>query len=284
MFDIKAEWSPCGVAVSAKGEVFVALSGSNRIGVYASDSGRFLRMLGWGSGNTKRHLRFPAGVVLSLDGSTLYITDRGNHRVVVWRSDDGSPLRKIGGGLGIHPGELNGPHGCALSPDGSALFVVERDNHRVSVFETRSGRFLRCWGKQGVATGEFYNPEYCACSQDGRVLYVSDTSGRRIVACDPVTGGVLRSFGDRGGFLLRCIGIGSIREDEVTPRGIALSHCGTELYVVDAGLHRVVVFASADFAFLRSWTLVGNSEGIGLSASGRVFVTTYSRDRLLKFS
>ncbi len=291
MFDVPTDGYPCGVAVSADGHVYVAQQGTGTIGVFAAHDGRQLRTLGEGLGAGERQLNCPMAVALSADGGLLYIADRDNHRVAVWRAADGAPLRSIGGGRGNGPGQLCAPYGLALSPDGAELFVVEHYNHRVSVFEPRTGRHLRSWGRRGggLDDGKFNYPSYCALSRDGRVLFVADTEKYCFVrACDAASGGALWHFGkervpdnDWGD------GSGDYfyDDDYFKPAGLALSHCGRELFVADSGGNeRVVVLSVDDGSVVRDWAVAGHPTGVGVGPDGWLFVASRDTSRLRKFS
>ena len=251
--------------------MYVAHASACTIGVFASDDGTLLRTLGEGRGGGERQLKFPDGVALSADGGTLYIADVMNHRVAVWRSADGAHVRSIGCGEGIKPGQLRCPRGLALSPDGDALFVVEEGNDRVSVFDPRTGCHLSR-GRRGIARGAFRGPKYCTLSRDGGVLYVSDFGNARIVACDVATGSLLRCFSGIYGRMLSL------------PHGLALSVCGSELYVAAHDYSAVAVLASADGSMLRSWAVAAPPIGVSLGPDGRLFVTLWRSNRLCKFS
>jgi sugar lactone lactonase YvrE len=70
-------------------------------------------------------------IVVSGDGSTVYVTDPDRNRVAVLQVSDGSVT--YFGGTGSDDGQFLGLSGVAVGPNGD-LFVLDRRNNRVQVF------------------------------------------------------------------------------------------------------------------------------------------------------
>jgi len=213
---------PRGVAVSAKGEVFVADIRKHSIDVFRAD-GRFERS--WGSiGNGRGQFTIPMGVAVNAAGQ-VFVADYGNHRIQVFESD-GTFLRTWGSN-GHKAGEFSVPRGVAVSKEGE-VFVADFGNNRVQVF-SHEGLFIRQWGTHGTVSGSFDRPFGVAVSRAGEV-FVTDYGNSRVQVFNT------------DGHLLRVMGsLGSVPGKFSEPMGIAISGEG-ELFVTDSGNHRVQVF------------------------------------------
>jgi hypothetical protein len=138
------------------------------------------------------------GLVISLDGDTVYATAQGGGYAIDWRTGDvtDAPLLSIGRVVGVHGGRVLdyqahqvkdvatgrllldiGPHGNgSLSPDGRYVLVT-RDSGAIVVYDVQTGTRVRMSATFGV----------WGWTPDGRPLgLVSDDS--RLVTCDPVDG------------------------------------------------------------------------------------------------
>lgn len=223
--------SPQGVAVDAKGTVFVTDSGNHRIqktnawtNAMTDLSGNFLGEFGR-AGKGEGELDFPTDVALDAEGN-LYVVDSGNARVQKV-AQDGRFLASWGG-PGSGPGKFDLPLAIALGPDGS-VYVTDAKNNRVQRFDA-AGRFMGEWGGAGDGPGEFFGPAGIAVDKEGRV-YVVDRGNHRIQVFD-AAGRWLGLVGEEGtgkGQLLR-------------PYGVAVDDEG-QIFVVDTGNHRIQVFA-----------------------------------------
>jgi sugar lactone lactonase YvrE len=78
-------------------------------------------------------------ILVSPDGTELFIADRHNNRIQV--TDLDGHFKRMFSGPGSKPGELNDPKQLAFDADGN-LWVCDSDNHRLSCF-SRDGKFLR---------------------------------------------------------------------------------------------------------------------------------------------
>ena len=117
---------PRGMALSEKGELYVADSCNHRIQVYDLQ-GKLLRC--WGhNGSDPGQLNYPYDVALGPDNG-VYVVEFGNHRVQRF-SPTGEP-RGVWGGPGRgEPGRLHNPWGLAVDARGR-LHVTDTENHRV---------------------------------------------------------------------------------------------------------------------------------------------------------
>jgi DNA-binding beta-propeller fold protein YncE len=126
--------TPCALAVSDAGELFIADTGNNRIRKLARDAQVTTIPVRAPDGSTPDEISRPAGLALTRDGF-LYVSElnRGRIRQV---APDGTTRLVAGIGTGFHDGDgqtaarFNQPAGVALAPDGS-LFVADSANYLV---------------------------------------------------------------------------------------------------------------------------------------------------------
>jgi sugar lactone lactonase YvrE len=200
---------PCGVALDAAGNVYIADFSNNRIrkvgtnGIIITVAGTGnIGYSGDGGAATNADLYYPAGLALDEAGD-LYIADGYNHRI---RKVDTNGIitsvaghGPIGPSSGSYSGDggaatnanLNFPTGVALDAVGN-LYIVDQDNHRIRKVGTNgmittvaghgptgpsSGSYS---GDGGAATNASLNyPNGLALDSAGN-LYIADTGNDRV--------------------------------------------------------------------------------------------------------
>ena len=201
---------PRGIAVDARGRVWVADFGHSRLRVFDADGGH---LGGWGGrGSGEYGFRELCGV--AIEGDALYVADTWNGRVQGYT---------IAGLQRASVGELYGPRGVAVAPDGR-VWVTDTGNHRVVSYDPLL-QDPKMIGKRGSGPGEFTSPVGIAAAPSG-AIYVADAGNQRIQVLGP--GGELR-----GGFAFAGWA-GS------TEPGLAVDADGT-IYATDPGAAAVVV-------------------------------------------
>lgn len=153
-------------------------------------------------------LSLPHDIVLSPDGSRLYVADNGNHRIVVL---DPRSLRERGTFAG---GEVSEPHDVAFDATGR-LLVADTGNSRIAIFavEGDGGTFI------GEHRGSVRRPEGVAAHADGRVAATGAASGNLVIYRDG------RVVAEVGGFS--------------SPHDVAFDDGGA-IWVADASNDRIV--------------------------------------------
>ncbi len=125
----------------------------------------------------------PHDIVLSPDGSLLYVADNNNDRIAVL---DAGTLKEVGV---FAQGEVTAPHDVAFDPQGR-LLVADTGNNRIAIYEVdrASGRLV------GSLHERIRRPEGVAVHKDGRVFATGAASNNLVVYRDG------KVIGEVGGF------------------------------------------------------------------------------------
>src|SRR5450759_123702 len=120
---------PYGVVVDGEGTVYVSSWGGSTVSSFSAANGR---LTATGRMNAGRH---PSAMLLSRDGSRLFVASGSTDRVTVLETRRRRAVTSIivtppGG-----PGEGATPNALALSEDGKRLFVAEADNNAVAIVD-----------------------------------------------------------------------------------------------------------------------------------------------------
>ena len=213
---------PVGVAVSPRGNVFVA---GGHWWIQKFDSwGRFI--LKWGSFGTGDGQFNDLAHAVAVDRwGAVYVADTKNHRIQKFNSLGRFILKW--GSKGSGDGEFKHPLDVAVDSSGN-VYVADFLNKRIQKFDA-SGRFLAKWGREGSRNGEFTGPWAIAVDSSGNV-YVADRGNCRI-----------QKFDSDGKFLTKWGSEGSGDAEFKDPGGIAVDSSGN-VFVVDSGNSRVQKF------------------------------------------
>ncbi len=256
---------PAAVLGMADGSVWVTDTNNHRL-AHLSGAGNLIVMLGGQIGNGDGQFKYPQGVAVSTDGSTIYVADTENDRIQQF-TKDGVFQKKISG-PGAGPGFVDNPAGLAVDGQGR-LWVVERVNKRVQVFDANG---VKQFTKGSSAL--FNNPFGVAIDKSGKV-WVTDSDNHR----------VLKFEADNSATPLLAIGktgkaSGSGPGEFNTPMGIAVDSEGN-IQVADTYNNRVQVFKE-DGTFLRAYGGLSSPQGLSIS-NGKVVVADTGNNRVAVF-
>jgi hypothetical protein len=200
-----------GVAVNAKGHIFVLSRGNTTGPAYAAAAaqllefdatGKFVREIGknlyaWSFGHTVRVDR----------GQNIWVADKGSDMVIKFSpagkvlmvfgrkqeasDEDTAPLKHPKPPLPAEDGRFRQVTDVAFDPAGNAFISDGYINSRVAKVD-KDGNWLKSWGDRGTKPGEFNTPHSIAADAKGNI-YVADRGNRRIQVFDG-EGTFLRQF------------------------------------------------------------------------------------------
>lgn len=260
---------PSGLAIDAKGDVYVADAGNNRIQQLAASTDPLNQ---WGARGVGRgQVNSPGGLALDPQGN-VYLADTGNNRVYVLSPN--LKLLAVWGSKGTADGQFDHPTGIAIDHQGN-VYVADTNNNRVEAFSLR-GKFEGSWGTPGTGPVQFDHPTGIAVDGQGNV-YVADTGNDRIQELAS-TSDPLGQWGGPGS------GPGRFNR----PEGVAADRAGY-IYVADTGNDRVQMLSpSGRFRAQRGsrGSQPGQLRGpraVAVDGKGYVYVSDTGNDRVERF-
>jgi streptogramin lyase len=268
---------PHGLAVDAKGNVYVSDRGNHAIRIVAAN-GDIRTLAGNGKdGNADgigaaASFKQPIAVAVDKTGS-VYVADRDNH--VIRLIDPSGKVAVVAGtgtkGFANGPSssaQFNEPYGVALSPDEKTLYVADYLNHAIRAIDLagRQVTTLAGNGTAGFANGtgdkaQFNQPYNVKADANGR-LYVPDQNNHAIRRVDPdgtvstVAGNGQSGFAD-----------GKPSDARFNnPTGLGVAANGT-VYVADRNNHRIRAISPAgDITTIAGDGAAGQQDGPGPTA------------------
>lgn len=120
---------PYGVVVGNDGTVFVSSWGGSTVSVFTSSGGALSSV---GRIPAGRH---PSAMLLSHDGSRLFVTSGSTDKITVIDTHERKAIATLDDAPPSGPSEGSTPNALALSPDGTRLFVAEADDNAIGIFD-----------------------------------------------------------------------------------------------------------------------------------------------------
>jgi tripartite motif-containing protein 71 len=229
---------PAGIGLDARGSVYVADEGEQRV-LHMWGDGTYLSELGGPNDVGGAGLNGVDAVAVAPITARAYVADAGHNRVLVY-GPEGKLLARWGAGggdgaPGSAAGAFNHPSGVAISsvaPGEEVIYVADKGNDRIVKLDA-NGNVLREWGSRGDGDGRFHAPAGVAVDGAGNVFALDSENNR------------VEQFGPEGRFLakwgLRGPGLGDFSQ----PSAIAVD-CAGNVYVADTNNNRVERFDLTD--------------------------------------
>lgn len=240
---------PTGVAVDAKGVLYIADTDNNRIrrvgpsGIITTIAGvGHFGFLGDGGVATQASLNFPTGVAVDAAG-IVYIADTGNHRI---RRVGPNGIITTLAGIGI-PGfsgdggpatqaSLNYPYGVAVDVKGN-VYIADTGSNCVrcvgpnDIITTVAGSGAEGFsGDGGLATQAALNSPYSVAVDVTGAVYIADMCNERVRRVGP--DGVITTVAGKGTFGFSGDGGPAAQASLNSPTGMAVDASGV-LYIAD---------------------------------------------------
>ena len=280
---------PAGIAVDAKGDLFVADQTNNRVYEYTATSATSFAPTGvtvagaGGQGSGLSQLSYPTGVALDASGD-LFVSDTLNNRVVeyAYNASTGSyaSTGKVVAGTGTAGSglsQLSDPGGIALDAKGD-LFVADSSNNRVEEFAYNSatGSYATTastvagTGVSGSGTNQLNGPSSVTLDAKGD-LFIADMVNGRVMEYpfNSATGSYAASGTEIGGALPNLA------------LWVTLDASG-DLFVsygyLGYGAVQEIPYNSATNSYASTGTVVGSGNmlgptGLAFNSSGDLFAT-----------
>ncbi|MGI8403063.1 MAG: SMP-30/gluconolactonase/LRE family protein [Gemmatimonadaceae bacterium] len=127
---LATERYPYGVAVAPDGTVYASAWGGWTVSAFRPlPNGKL-------TGGTRIRVgRYPSALVLSRDGSRLFVASGSTDRISVVDTRSQQLVGTLNDANPASTGEGSTPNALSLSPDGTRLYVAEADNNAVAVFD-----------------------------------------------------------------------------------------------------------------------------------------------------
>jgi RHS repeat-associated protein len=162
---------PADIAIDAKGDIWVADSGNNRVEEFNS-SGEFLKAIGsTGSGNSQ--FSTPKAIAFTASGN-FWVADSGNSRLEEF-NEKGEFLKAVGS-VGSGNGQFERPESIAIDANGD-LWVSDTYNYRVQELNEK-GEFMKVVLSGSAPVGAI---EPTGITVSGGKVWIADWAHDRVV-------------------------------------------------------------------------------------------------------
>ncbi len=278
---------------------------------------------------TASSLLYPTAIAVDQSGN-LYVADTPNHRVLIYHAplSNGVAASVVIGQPNfvsntylVSPtaASLAYPQSVAVDSNGN-LYVADTSNNRVLEFDAplstnmaasrvfgQGGSFTTNDPNQGGISAASLNAPLGVVVDSANNLYIADGWNNRVLEYDtPLTGDTTadRVFGQKGAFNTQTSNKGGLSADSLyAPNGLALD-AANNLYVADAGNHRVLAYlapltkdTTADLVLGQhgnftanqpnngglTASALSNPRGVAVDTAGNVYVADTDNNRALVF-
>jgi DNA-binding beta-propeller fold protein YncE len=164
---------PRGIALDAKGDLYVCDSGNGRIQKFDQD-GKFIIEFGK-TGPAETVLADPNGVAVDSEDN-VWVVDVGTHKLFKFSSDGIFQNAFEGADTGFY-----GPRDVAVGPN-NHVYVVDQGRARIAMFDPATKTYPHVWGSAGPGEGQFQDVTGITSADD--LVLVADQGNGRIQVFD----------------------------------------------------------------------------------------------------
>ncbi len=168
---------------------------------------------------SKKHQRTPAGLAISEDGKTLYVSAAFGHSLGRFDAQSGAFLGEIALGDGSFP------YGLTLDESRDRLYVSLWSKAAVAVVNTAAFKVVANWPTQE-------HPNEMILARGGKTLYVANANRNTVTVIDAVAGKPIETIGTA---------IDPKAPSGSTPNSLALSPDESMLFVANANTNNLAV-------------------------------------------
>jgi|GEM_PF-6135483 len=187
--------SPSGLDVDTAGNVYVAMTGDNKVFKFIPTTNSFLADTNFGNNGfigvfdgdaagDVGQFKAPFDVAVSPDGGTIAVSDSGNNRIQQFMAENGVFIAAFGSS-GSAIGQFSAPKGLAYDAAG-LLYIVDSGNNRIVTAQGTS--VVGVTGTGGTDLEQFNSPVNLCVGERG--VYVADTGNNRIQSFNRLANGV----------------------------------------------------------------------------------------------
>ena len=175
---IEGLFGPRGIAIGPNGDIFVTDTGNGRVVVYGPD-GTFRREFAT-KGTGPGQLDEPVGIVVSPDGSRVYVADSNNGRIAAF-DGQGAPVAQWPVEAWVNK-TFHEPY-LAIDADGN-VYATSSTTRQVLKYNSQ-GQLVGT-GTSGLTMEDTLNTPYGIAIAADRLVYVSDGNRHSVVKMDPI--------------------------------------------------------------------------------------------------
>ena len=240
---------PYSISIDSSDNIYVVDKVNNRIQIFDTN-GNFIDSMDSVIGSKlNESLYLPEDMAIDPNNHAIYIADTGNNRIV--KLDNEFNFMLEWGSKGRDPGQFDHPHGIGVDSAGD-VYINDLNSPRIQKYNSE-GEFIKEWGSKGKGPGQFTPPlEHLFVDASDNVWLVDGMDNPQI-----------QKFDSEGEFIIAvgsgpCVIEDNVKENPDRMRQTlpcdgklhqpehAFINTKGDLYIVDRGNHRVVVYSEVN--------------------------------------
>ncbi len=247
---------------------------------------------GDGSSASSAQLNIPQGIVVDTRNGDVYIADTGNHRIRKVSSGDGTITTFAGTGTSGSGGDdssassaqLNGPQGIVVDTRNGDVYIADTGNHKIRKVSSGGGTITTFAGTGTFGSGgdgssassaQLNGPTGLTIDTRSGDVYIADAGNHKIRKVSSGDG-TITTFAGTGTDSYGGDGSSASSAQLNSPTGLVIDTMNGDVYIADAGNHRIRKVSSGDGTITTfAGTGTDSYGGDGSIASSAYFSTPY---------